>query len=214
MLSPTRELAAQIGERIEAYGCNLGLRHVVIYGGVSQFHQVRALRPCPTIVVATPGRLLDLCSQKLVDLSRVEILVVDEADRMLDMGFIHDVQRIVDLTPKSRQTLFFSATMPPDIVALASSILDNPTRVDVAPAAKTAETVQQMVYLVARLHKRQLLEHLLRDPAVERALVFTRTKHGASRIAGQLDWASHHAQALIHGDKSQGAREKALSGLS
>jgi ATP-dependent RNA helicase RhlE len=210
VLSPTRELAAQIGERIAAYGKHLDLRHAVIYGGVSQFHQVRALRPCPAVIVATPGRLLDLCAQRLIDLSHVEILVLDEADRMLDMGFIHDVKRIVAMTPRSRQTLFFSATMPPDIVSLAKSILNDPVRVDVAPAVKTAETVKHSVYFVARPHKRALLVHLLEDPAIERALVFTRTKHGASRIAGQLERASIRSGA-IHGDKTQGARERALA---
>ncbi len=210
VLSPTRELAAQIGERIEAYGQNLGLKHVVIYGGVSQFHQVRAMKPCPAIVVATPGRLLDLCSQKLVDLSHVEILVLDEADRMLDMGFIHDVRRIVGMTPRTRQTLFFSATMPQEIASLAKSILKEPMRIEVTPSARTAETVKQAAYLVAKHHKRKLLEHLLGDPSVERALVFTRTKHGASRIAGQLERARISAGA-IHGDKSQGARERALA---
>jgi ATP-dependent RNA helicase RhlE len=210
VLSPTRELAAQIGERIGAYGTHLGLRHAVIYGGVSQFHQVRSLKPVPAIVVATPGRLLDLCSQRLIDLSKIEILVLDEADRMLDMGFIHDVRKVVAMTPKSRQTLFFSATMPPDIVALAKSILKEPVRVDVAPTKKTADTVRHSVYFVAKSNKRALLEHLLQDPTIDRALVFTRTKHGASRIAKQLDRSSIRADA-IHGDKTQGARERALA---
>ena len=210
VLSPTRELAAQIGERFDAYGKHLGEKCAVIYGGVSQLHQVRGLRDKPSIVVATPGRLLDLCSQRLVDLSRVEYLVLDEADRMLDMGFIHDVKRLVGMTPKTRQTLFFSATMPPDILSLARSILRDPVRVDVAPATKTADTVRQVVHFVAKPDKRGLLVRLLDDPAIVRALVFTRTKHGASRIAGHLERASIPSGA-IHGDKSQGARERALS---
>jgi ATP-dependent RNA helicase RhlE len=209
VLSPTRELASQIGERIGAYGAHLGLRHTIIFGGVSQYHQVRALKPLPAIVVATPGRLLDLCKQRLIDLSQVEILVLDEADRMLDMGFIHDVKRIVGMTPSSRQTLFFSATMPPDIRDLAKNILKDPVRVDVAPAAKTADTVGQSVYFVAKSNKKQLLESVLSDPSIDRALVFARTKHGASRIAQQLTRAGIAANA-IHGDKTQGARERAL----
>jgi ATP-dependent RNA helicase RhlE len=210
VLSPTRELASQIGERIGAYGKHLGMRHAVIFGGVSQFHQVRALKPLPAIVIATPGRLLDLCQQRLIDLSQIEILILDEADRMLDMGFIHDVKKIVAMTPKSRQTLFFSATMPPDIAQLAKSILKDPVRIDVAPATKSADTVQQSVYLVSKASKRALLEHVLLDPSIERVLVFSRTKHGASRIAGQLAKANIESGA-IHGDKTQGARERALA---
>jgi ATP-dependent RNA helicase RhlE len=210
VLAPTRELASQIGERIGAYGKHLGLRHTIIFGGVSQYHQVRALKPLPAIVVGTPGRLLDLCKQRLLDLSQVEILVLDEADRMLDMGFIHDVKRIVGMTPSSRQTLFFSATMPPDIRDLAKNILKDPVRVDVAPATKTADNVGQSVYFVTKSNKRPLLESVLSDPSIDRALVFSRTKHGASRIATQLSRAGIAANA-IHGDKTQGARERALS---
>jgi ATP-dependent RNA helicase RhlE len=209
VLSPTRELASQIGERIGAYGKHLGLRHVVIFGGVSQFHQVKAMKPLPAIVVATPGRLLDLYKQRLIDLSQVEVLILDEADRMLDMGFIHDVKRIVALTPSSRQTLFFSATMPPDITQLAKNILKEPVRVDVAPAARTADTIGQTVYFVSKSNKKLLLEDVLSDPSIDRALVFSRTKHGASRIATQLTRAGIEANA-IHGDKTQGARERAL----
>ncbi len=210
VLAPTRELASQIGERIYAYGKHLGLRHTIVFGGVSQFHQARALRPPPPILVATPGRLLDLCQQRLIDLSKVEILVLDEADRMLDMGFIHDVKKVVAMTPKTRQTLFFSATMPPDIVQLVKTILTDPVRIDVAPTLKTAERVEQSVFHVSRTEKRNLLERLLRDPAIERVLVFTRTKRGASRVAEQLDRAGIAADA-IHGDKTQGARERALN---
>lgn len=212
VLSPTRELAAQIGERLVAFGRHVGIRTTVVFGGVSQFHQVRAMKAGPAVLVATPGRLLDLCSQRLVDLSRVEILVLDEADRMLDMGFIHDVRRIVGMTPKARQTLFFSATMPKDIVDLARSILKNPVRVDVAPQKKTADTVRQGVLFVARPEKRRALERLLRDPGIDRALVFTRTKHGASRVAQQLGQSGIASEA-IHGDKTQGARQRALAGF-
>jgi len=212
VLAPTRELAAQIEERVSAYGRHLGIRHTVVFGGVSQNRQMRTLRPPPAILVATPGRLLDLCSQRLVDLSTVETLVLDEADRMLDMGFIKDVRRIVSLTPASRQTLFFSATMPKDIVELARSILKDPVRIDVAPASRTPPKVTQSVYFVARADKRRLLERLLRGADIDRALVFTRTKRGASRVARLLDSAGIRADA-IHGDKTQGARERALSGF-
>jgi ATP-dependent RNA helicase RhlE len=210
ILAPTRELAAQIGERISAYGRHLRLPHTVIFGGVNQNRQVRALRPAPAVLVATPGRLLDLINQRFIDLSAVEVLVLDEADRMLDMGFIHDVRKIVALTPKSRQTLLFSATMPRDIVELARSILNDPARIDVAPASATPDRVQQSVYFVARADKRRLLERLLRSIEIDRALVFTRTKRGASRVARLLDGAGIRADA-IHGDKTQGARLRALS---
>lgn len=210
VLAPTRELAAQIDERVSAYGKHLGLRHTVVFGGVSQFRQTRALRPPPAVLVATPGRLLDLVNQRFIDLSAVEVLVLDEADRMLDMGFIKDVRRIVAMTPNTRQTLLFSATMPRDIVDLARSILKDPVRIDVAPAARTPDLVKQSVYFVARADKRRLLERLLRSNDIERALVFTRTKRGASRVAQQLDVAGIRADA-IHGDKTQGARLRALS---
>ena len=210
VLAPTRELAAQIDERVAAYGRHLGIRHTVVFGGVSQFRQVRALERRPSILVATPGRLLDLANQRLVDLSMVSVLVLDEADRMLDMGFVKDVRRIVAMTPTTRQTLLFSATMPKDIVDLARSILKDPMRIDVAPAARTPDKVQQSVYFVARADKRQLLERLLRARDVDRALVFTRTKRGASRVARLLDGAGIRAGA-IHGDKTQGARERALA---
>jgi ATP-dependent RNA helicase RhlE len=210
VLAPTRELAAQIDERVSAYGKHLRLRHTVIFGGVSQNRQVRELRPAPAVLVATPGRLLDLVSQRLVDLSGVEVLVLDEADRMLDMGFIKDVKRIVSMTPTARQTLLFSATMPRDIVDLARSILKDPVRIDVAPASRTPDLVKQSVYFVARADKRSLLERLLRSVEIERALVFTRTKRGASRVARLLDGAGIRADA-IHGDKTQGARTRALS---
>ncbi|MBM4363454.1 MAG: DEAD/DEAH box helicase, partial [Deltaproteobacteria bacterium] len=212
VLAPTRELASQIGESFGAYGRHLPLRHTVIFGGVSQLHQERALRERPDVVVATPGRLLDLIGQRLVDLSRVEVLVLDEADRMLDMGFIHDVRKIVAQIPKARQTLLFSATMPREVADLAAQILRDPLRVDVAPERAAADTVTQGIYHCPRGQKRALLEQVLRDPAVARVLVFTRTKHGANRVVKQLATANIVAEA-IHGNKSQGARERALDGF-
>lgn len=210
ILSPTRELATQIADSFHAYGRNQRTRGLVIFGGVSQVPQVRALRGGPEIIVATPGRLLDLMNQGYINLSAVEIFVLDEADRMFDMGFIHDVRRIVSAVPAKRQTLLFSATMPPDIQALAETILVDPVRVEVTPPATTVEKIEQSVFFVEKQDKRALLQHLLGDDAVKRALVFTRTKHGANKLAEQLDRASIGAEA-IHGDKSQGARERALS---
>ncbi|WP_338046445.1 DEAD/DEAH box helicase [Polyangium spumosum] len=209
VLTPTRELAAQIGERVTAYGRHLGLRHVVIYGGVGQRPQEENLAKGPDLLVATPGRLLDLMQQGFVRLDRVEVFVLDEADRMLDMGFIHDVRRVVAALPKQKQTLFFSATMPREIAALADNILVDPARVSVTPARAAADTVEQSIFFVEKADKRALLERLLRASSVERALVFTRTKHGANRISEQLVRAGIEALA-IHGNKSQGARERAL----
>jgi ATP-dependent RNA helicase RhlE len=213
ILTPTRELAAQIAERVEAYGRQLDVRipHAVIYGGVNQHRQENALRLGPELVVATPGRLLDLMGQGLVRLDAVAHFVLDEADRMLDMGFLPDVRRIVGKLPPSgrRQTLFFSATMPPAVDGLARSMLVDPARVDIAPTITTAESVDQRVVFVARTDKRALLETLLREPDVERALVFTRTKHGANRLCEQLDRAGIGSAAL-HGNKTQSARERAL----
>ncbi len=210
IVTPTRELAAQIGERIQAYGRHLRLRHAVIYGGVGQRRQEVALRERPDIVVATPGRLLDLVQQGFVRLDGVTHYVLDEADRMLDMGFIHDVRRISALLPAKRQTLLFSATIPPAIDTLARGMLVDPVRVRIAPAVTTAETVDQAVVFVPRAKKREVLEQVLRDVEVERALVFTRTKHGANRLANQLTRAGIDS-AAIHGNKSQGARERALA---
>ncbi len=210
ILTPTRELAAQIGESFAVYGKNLRIRHTVIFGGVGQLAQEQALARGPEIVVATPGRLLDLAQQRKINLQDIEIFVLDEADRMLDMGFIHDVRRVIALIPAKRQTLFFSATMPPDIIELSSKILTDPARVAVTPIASTAEKVEQKVFFVDRNNKRALLERVLGDPAIERALVFTRTKHGANRVAEQLDRARIGAE-VIHGNKSQNARERALS---
>jgi ATP-dependent RNA helicase RhlE len=209
VLAPTRELATQIGESFRVYGRNTGLRQTVIFGGVGQNPQVEAIKRGVDILVATPGRLLDLMGQGFVKLDRIEVLVLDEADRMLDMGFIHDVRRIIAAVPRKRQTLLFSATMPLEIQDLANNILINPVRVEVTPVASTVETIQQSVYMVEKKDKPALLEHLLRDKTVRRALVFTRTKHGANKVVKQLDRASINAEA-IHGNKSQTARERAL----
>ncbi len=209
VLTPTRELAGQVGESFATYGKNLPLRHTVIFGGVGQNPQVQALQRGMDILVATPGRLLDLMEQGYVSLRSLDVFVLDEADRMLDMGFIHDVRRVIKALPPKRQTLFFSATLPPDIVDLARSILTDPVRVEVTPASSTAETVSQQVYFVEREQKRGLLTHLLKEGNITRALVFTRTKHGANRVAKQLEGAGV-SSAAIHGNKSQNARERAL----
>jgi ATP-dependent RNA helicase RhlE len=210
VLTPTRELASQIGDSFATYGKHLPLRCTVIFGGVGDSPQERALRSRRAIVVATPGRLLDLVGQRVIDLSRVEILVLDEADRMLDMGFIHDVRKIVALLPKTRQTLFFSATMPREAQELADRLLHDPETVAVAPPATTVEKVEQEMFLVEKADKRHLLVDVLRDSAMKRVLVFSRTKHGANRIAEHLVKAGVHAEA-IHGNKSQNARERALA---
>ncbi|MEO6904824.1 MAG: DEAD/DEAH box helicase, partial [Ginsengibacter sp.] len=210
ILTPTRELAIQIDESFEAYGKHTGLKHTVIFGGVSQFHQTSELRRGVDILIATPGRLLDLITQKYVNLKSIKMFVLDEADRMLDMGFIHDVKKIIAFLPEKRQTLFFSATMPPEITRLSSSILTNPVRVEVAPVSSTAENVDQHIYLVEKNDKRQLLIHLLKNGTIQNALVFTRTKYGADKIAKELFRANIKADA-IHGNKTQAARQKALS---
>ena len=212
IVAPTRELAAQIGERADAYGANVGLKNVVIYGGVGQRAQEIALAKKPDILIATPGRLLDLMEQGYVKLDGIEILVLDEADRMLDMGFIHDVRRIVAAVPRVRQTLLFSATVPGEIARLIETILTNPVRVDVAPEVTTAEKIEQSVFFVAKAEKRSLLQKLIRSENAKRSIVFTRTKHGANRLAEQLSRAGIHSEA-IHGNKSQGARERALEGF-
>lgn len=212
VLSPTRELAAQIGESFCAYGRNLPLRTSVIFGGVSQHPQVRALRHGVDILVATPGRLLDLLDQGYVDLRHVEAFVLDEADRMLDLGFFPDIRKVVARLPVERQTLLFSATMPDDIRKLAHSILRDPANVHVAPVSSTAERIEQGVYHVSKRNKPALLRHLLQDAAIERALVFTRTKRGADRVVRDLSRAGLQS-AAIHGDKSQAQRERALEGF-
>ena len=182
VLTPTRELAIQINDSFAAYGRNLKLKHTVIFGGVGQAPQVQALRNGIDILVATPGRLLDLCSQGLISLRDIEIFILDEADRMLDMGFIHDVKKVINMLPHKRQTLFFSATMPPEIQKLADTILVKPAMVAVTPVASTAEMVEQCVYFVNGKNKKQLLNHVLSDPKIKRALIFTRTKHGADKV--------------------------------
>jgi ATP-dependent RNA helicase RhlE len=212
ILTPTRELAAQIAERITAYGRYLRFRHAVIYGGVSQSRQETALRSRPDLLVATPGRLLDLMGQGLVKLDQVAHFVLDEADRMLDMGFIHDVRRVIGALPKTRQTLFFSATVPRPIEALAASLLVEPVRVSVTPKVTAAETIDQSVVFVTKEQKGPLLQQLLGAADVERAIVFTRTKHGADKLSRKLEQAGISAPA-IHGNKSQNARERALAGF-
>ncbi len=210
ILTPTRELAIQIDESFAAYGKYTGLTHTVIFGGVSQLNQTNILRRGVDILVATPGRLLDLISQGFIDLKYLKIFVLDEADRMLDMGFIHDVKRIITKLPVKRQTLFFSATMPPEIQKLANVLLTNPAKVEVTPASSTVDAIEQSLYYVDKKDKSQLLLHLLKDPAIVTALVFTRTKHGADKVVKFLHHA-HITAAAIHGNKSQNARQNALS---
>ena len=210
VLTPTRELATQIGGSFREYGKYTGLRQAVIYGGVSQGPQERALREGIDVLVATPGRLLDLMSQGLIRLDSIEIFVLDEADRMLDMGFIHDIRRLVDQLPPRRQSLFFSATIPGDIRRLADTILRDPVPVAVTPQAIAPDAVEHFLYFVERPDKPALLQHLLADPALGNVLVFTRTRHGADRVARHLVRARVAAEA-IHGDKTQRAREQALS---
>jgi ATP-dependent RNA helicase RhlE len=212
VLTPTRELASQIADAFTAYGRFTHARMAVIFGGVGQRPQELALREGVDVLVACPGRLLDLMNQGFVDLRALEVFVLDEADRMLDMGFLPDVRRVVAKLPAKRQTLFFSATMPPDIQQLADGLLKDAARVEVTPVATTAETVTQKLYFVEKGEKRALLAHLLRDPAMSRVLVFSRTKHGANRIAQDLEKTGEKA-AAIHGNKSQGARERALEGF-
>ena len=210
ILTPTRELALQIHESLITYGRHTGLRSCVIFGGVSQKQQEIELRQGIDILVATPGRLLDLLGQKLVSLQDIEILTLDEADRMLDMGFIHDVKRIIAQVPTRRQTLFFSATMPEEIVKLSNAMLIDPVHVSISPESPTVEKIQQTVYFVDKVNKRHLLSHLLSDTNLDSVLVFTRTKHGADRVARDLTRDQVSAQA-IHGNKSQNARQRALS---
>jgi ATP-dependent RNA helicase RhlE len=210
ILTPTRELAVQIGDSFAAYGRHTGLRHTVIYGGVSQFNQTEALKRGVDILIATPGRLLDLMNQRFIHLHQIKMFVLDEADRMLDMGFINDVKKVISKLPEKRQTLFFSATMPPVISKLADSILFEPVNVEVTPVSSTVDKIQQSVYFVTKSDKKALLIHLLKDKSIETALVFTRTKHTADRIAKELVKAGVKALA-IHGNKSQNARQHALN---
>ena len=209
ILTPTRELAIQIGESIEAYGKYLNLRHHVIFGGVTQHSQVQAIRRGLDIVVATPGRLLDLMQQRLISLSEIQYFVLDEADRMLDMGFVHDVKRIITRLPEKRQTLFFSATMPAEIKKLADMLLTNPVKVEVTPVASTAELIEQSVYFTERHNKLPLLIHLLQDKSIETVLVFMQMKHAADKLEKNLNKSGIRAEA-IHGNKSQNARQSAL----
>jgi ATP-dependent RNA helicase RhlE len=209
ILTPTRELAAQIAERVDAYGRHVGARYAVIFGGVSQRPQEAALRAMPEVLVATPGRLLDLIRQRVLRLDKVTHLILDEADRMLDMGFVRDVRAICAVIPSKRETLLFSATMPPEVAGLAKALLVNPAEVHVTPQVTTAVTVEQSVVFVAKNDKRALLERVLRDASAERVIVFTRTKHGANRLTDQLAKSGIEAGA-IHGNKSQNARQRAL----
>jgi len=209
VLSPTRELAIQIGESFSTYGRHSGLTNTVIFGGVGQNPQVQALQRGIDILTATPGRLLDLIGQGHIALDRIEVLVLDEADRMLDMGFIRDVQRIIKFVPAQRQTLLFSATLPGAIIKLAERILHDPVEVSVAPEQPTLEAIEQAVYFVPKKKKQKLLEHVLNDSEVTRVLVFTRTKHGANRVVKNLK-RKHIAAEPIHSNKSQTARQRAL----
>lgn len=210
IVTPTRELAIQIGENLTAYSTELDIQNTVIFGGVNQNPQVNRLRNGVDILVATPGRLLDLITQGEISLQHLEIFVLDEADRMLDMGFIHDVKRLLKVIPAKRQSLFFSATMAPTIVELAGTILHNPDKVEVTPEATTAETIEQELFFVDKENKNALLVHLLDNPDIESVLVFTRTKHGADKVVKML--LKHNIKALaIHGNKAQNARQRALS---
>ena len=209
IVTPTRELAIQISESFSAYGRFTGLRNAVIFGGVKQGRQVEKLKRGVDILVATPGRLLDLISQDIITLDHVKYSVLDEADHMLDMGFIHDIRKIIALLPNKRQSLFFSATMPPDIVALSKKILGNPQKVTVKPEQPTAERVEQALYYVAKQDKLNLLIHLLETKKADSTLVFSRTKHGSDKIVKKLIKAGINA-AAIHGNKSQNARQRAL----
>ena len=210
IVTPTRELAIQIGESFNAYGRHTGLTSAVIYGGVSQKAQTDKLLHGIDILIATPGRLLDLMHQKFVNLNHIKLFVLDEADRMLDMGFIHDVHMIIAKLPTKRQSLFFSATMPPEIIKLANTILSNPVSIDITPEFKTVEAIKQAVYFVSKSDKKRLLYHILRNEKVTSALVFTRTKHGANMVTKFLTTSKISAD-VIHSGKSQNARQRALN---
>ncbi|MDR3217780.1 MAG: DEAD/DEAH box helicase, partial [Dysgonamonadaceae bacterium] len=210
IVTPTRELAIQIGESVNTYGKYTALTSTVVFGGVNQTAQVNALRHGVDILVATPGRLLDLMNQKIISLSDVEIFVLDEADRMLDMGFIHDIKKLLAVLPRKKQSLFFSATMPPEIVKLSQSILHNPQKVEVTPVSSTADTIQQFIYFVDKENKLPLLIDILKNRDIETVLVFTRTKHGADKVVRVLQKNKIKAEA-IHGNKAQNARQRALS---
>ncbi len=210
VLTPTRELAIQIGESFTVYGKYTGVRNTVIFGGVPQRSQVEALRKGVDVLIATPGRLLDLIDQGYIDLSKIKYFVLDEADRMLDMGFIHDIQKVIRELPVRRQSLFFSATMPDNIVDLSRKILSAPKKVEVSPVSSTANTIQQFLYYTNKASKKELLLHILSDKNIDQALLFSRTKHGADKIVRNLK--SHNIKtAAIHGDKGQNQRQKALA---
>ena len=208
-MTPTRELAIQIDENISHYSKYTGVKNTVIFGGVKQGRQVEALKRGVHILVATPGRLLDLMDQGYISLEDIKIFVLDEADRMLDMGFVNDIKRIIAFLPKRRQSLFFSATMPKSILGLANSILYKPVRVEVTPVSSAATTIQQTVYYTNKSDKRKLLLHILKDEGIDQVLVFSRTKHGADRIARDLKKKKIEA-AAIHGDKAQNQRQRVL----
>lgn len=210
IVTPTRELAIQIGESFTAYGRHTGLMNTVIFGGVNQNPQIAALRRGVDVVIATPGRLLDLMNQGHLSLREVEIFVLDEADRMLDMGFIHDVKKLLTVLPKNRQSLFFSATMPPDIIKLADSILQNPAKVSVTPVSSTVDIINQYVYFVDKGNKNALLLDILKDKNIKTALVFTQTKHGADKVVKVL-LKNNITSEAIHGNKAQNARQRALT---
>ncbi len=212
VLAPTRELALQISDSFKDYGKFLRISHTTVFGGVSQNNQVRELQRGVDVLIATPGRLLDLMNQGFVKLNTIEFFVLDEADRMLDMGFINDIRKVISKLPAKKQTLFFSATAAPEIMKLANTLLVNPERVSVNPVSSTATLVEQSVYYVSKENKRSLLKHVLKNEDIGHALVFTRTKRGADRVAKELNTSGIKAEA-IHGNKSQGARERALKGF-
>lgn len=212
VLAPTRELALQISENFKSYSNQLQISHTTIFGGVSQVNQVKDLQRGVDVLIATPGRLIDLMNQGYIKLNNVEHFVLDEADRMLDMGFINDIRKVIAKLPQKKQTLFFSATAAPEIMKLANTILVNPEHVSVTPVSSTATLVNQSVYYVSKENKRSLLKFVLKDGKIEHALVFTRTKHGADKVAKDLNNNGIKAEA-IHGNKSQGARERALKGF-
>jgi len=212
ILAPTRELALQISESFRSYSSQLQMSHTTVFGGVSQSNQVKDLRRGVDILIATPGRLLDLMQQGFVDLRAIEFFVLDEADRMLDMGFINDIKKIIVKLPAKKQTLFFSATAAPQIMKLANTLLTDPVKVSVDPVSSASELVQQSVYYVSKENKRSLLKFILKDGKIDHALVFTRTKRGADKVAKELNSSGIKAEA-IHGNKSQGARERALRGF-
>jgi ATP-dependent RNA helicase RhlE len=212
VITPTRELAIQIDESFATYGRYTRIRHTIVYGGVSQVPQTKALRAGIDVLVATPGRLLDLINQGFIKLNQLEIFVLDEADRMLDMGFINDIRKIIKQLPAKRQTLFFSATMPSEIQKLAGSLLKDPVKVEVTPPASTVDKIAQSIYHTSKADKPKMLLHLLREQKISNALVFTRTKHGADKVVKFLHRAEIKA-AAIHGNKSQNARQNALNGF-